>query len=1018
VTNLEALSRVRQVFSNWEPGSPLQVDELRAALEIPLADASREAERFFAQGWLCWLLGEPQNAEVLLEQAVRHFEQAGASDEGSEAAYWLARVRLRLGRPEQIAAFERVLRSRSGSPRITCWFVDLLWRAGQLERAEQVWKAVRSNRKVTATEEAALLEARLLLHHQEAARAERVLGEAAIRNGVLQVERDLLVVWALVALKQPTHVAALLDLARQGPYPPGVVAAWQTICEVRQQPTSAPEVPLPDPAFLASWQRGQQLRQEGRLDEARATFREALAVPLVRPFARYALACLGQDDWAGILTSQPGLFLTIRCRTQLVAQRFRQRKASAAEMLDALRQAEKHGFRLAQGDELHALASILKQSSATVDELRALVETDTEEPAVRRNRLRIALELAAHRLSPSAALPLLLSWAQAEVSAADEGLKGAPGDQLLRLAVSGKTPSTTEKAALDAAQQLLGPDPRIALARAWLQPHEQAIDLSETPTDDVLAHLWRAALRLARGVPEAEAPGWRNEVGELGKASRCQGLAQALLVQEAAQRGDVPGLAGLLEEAEPWTAFPAGPPRFVLRVLEEVARSQPRSQRLRQSLARWLGNWNLAILEPPAGFFAVYAGLIPLNPNTAEPPSGIPLLPWLLHQAAQAVSREKFTEALTWIRRALAQGPSALEERVHAALPDLERLARSQALAAVLRFHPDQPVSSPGLLAGFVALLEGESDGQAILSAALQGKTETARQLLSSLANRPALTPPLAHHLALAYHRGALFLEDREPQEAEACWDLAWRCWLAVLAHPLIPDPSSLSPAHQPEAQAREGYNPRLRFGLVSLLRLHRQQISDLLIRNEVDRARRHWERVHGLAKRAAEFSPSLAPILVEAATTFREDLATEYLTATREAMRHGDIAPGWHADYEKGLAYLRRLLSLDRDNLRLLTALVEICTEWFLDCYNNEDARRLWEQVERFTPFALKLARMIENRSDALTARAALSDFYKFRGFTAEGRQQKIALYREALKFNPANENARELLAEMEQMP
>ena len=51
--------------------------------------------------------------------------------------------------------------------------------------------------------------------------------------------------------------------------------------------------------------------------------------------------------------------------------------------------------------------------------------------------------------------------------------------------------------------------------------------------------------------------------------------------------------------------------------------------------------------------------------------------------------------------------------------------------------------------------------------------------------------------------------------------------------------------------------------------------------------------------------------------------------------MRYGDVPEGWHADYEKGLSHLRRLLSLDRDNVRLLTAVVEVCGDWFLDLYN-----------------------------------------------------------------------------------
>ena len=128
--------------------------------------------------------------------------------------------------------------------------------------------------------------------------------------------------------------------------------------------------------------------------------------------------------------------------------------------------------------------------------------------------------------------------------------------------------------------------------------------------------------------------------------------------------------------------------------------------------------------------------------------------------------------------------------------------------------------------------------------------------------------------------------------------------------------------------------------------------------------------------------------------------------------MRYGAIPQGLHADYEKGLGFLRRLLSLDRDNVRLLTALVEVCNEWFLDLYNLGPSGGLGEQVERFTPFALQLARLVEDKPGDLAARAQLADFYKFRGFVSRDREQKLALYREALRFNPGNNNDLRLIA------
>jgi tetratricopeptide (TPR) repeat protein len=154
---------------------------------------------------------------------------------------------------------------------------------------------------------------------------------------------------------------------------------------------------------------------------------------------------------------------------------------------------------------------------------------------------------------------------------------------------------------------------------------------------------------------------------------------------------------------------------------------------------------------------------------------------------------------------------------------------------------------------------------------------------------------------------------------------------------------------------------------------------------------------------------------LADRVLRFKDELATEYLLTTREAMRYGEVPEGWQANYEKGLSYLRRLLSLDRENLRLLTALVEICGEWFFDLYRANARRALAQQVERFMPFALKLARLVVDRPAEVAARAVLSDFYKFRGYVQDDKDQKLTLYREALRLNPGNNNVRELLAELE---
>src|SRR5262249_8149314 len=140
-------------------------------------------------------------------------------------AYWLARVRLLSGQPQAITAFEQLLRSLQGSPQAICWFVDLLWRAGLRERAEQVWKPLRANRRVAACDEAFLQEARLLLREGDLA-AVRVLDEARPRSGVTQVERYYLLAWIAVGRRQFEDAGKNFAASFAGFYPEVARHAW------------------------------------------------------------------------------------------------------------------------------------------------------------------------------------------------------------------------------------------------------------------------------------------------------------------------------------------------------------------------------------------------------------------------------------------------------------------------------------------------------------------------------------------------------------------------------------------------------------------------------------------------------------------------------------------------------------------------------------------------------------------------------------------------------------------------
>src|SRR5262249_36834511 len=153
-----------------------------------------------------------------------------------------------------------------------------------------VWKSLRGNRKIAACPESPLLEARALLRRGELAAAERGLNEAAPVNGVVWVERQLLLAWAAFTAGQTERGPALLEQARDGPYPGDALDAWRLLCERRSQAESAEPGEGGAPSALADYLRGQQARLEGNGEMAVAACRAALASPAAQPFARYALA--------------------------------------------------------------------------------------------------------------------------------------------------------------------------------------------------------------------------------------------------------------------------------------------------------------------------------------------------------------------------------------------------------------------------------------------------------------------------------------------------------------------------------------------------------------------------------------------------------------------------------------------------------------------------------------------------------------------------------------------------------
>jgi hypothetical protein len=989
-----ALSRVRKVLTAWLPNMPFEPDCLRATLAAPLADADLESERLFALGWLHWLAGADVEAELLLNEAVLVAQRDGNPDALAVAAYWRGRVRLLLEHAGALAEFEQILRTLKGSPQATAWFVDLLWRAGRVDRAEQVWKSVRGNKRVVACDEGALLEARSLLRRGENAAAERLLRDARPGSGVVAVERMLLLAWIAVAQKQPDKAGPLLADAAHGPYRTAAVDRWSDLLHRRgtadsslsETASSSDECP---PALHALWV-GCDAWLAGQLDQARTAFGQARSIPAALPFARYALACLGKDDHAAVLASQPGAFVAVRCRLWSVVERFRQRRAPPVEYLDVLQHAAAAGIQEPVAQHFRQLAQVL-QRQPIASELQALVASPAEE-SCRRNLFRAALEAAVRHLPGPAARELLVHWSLIDWITVHPELRTALGRQLLRLML---TRLDHADPALNIVRRLLPDEP--LLGEAFLVADKpECLPQSSTQAGLPARKLWLAAKKRSQEVDA----GWTDQLRTMRSQPRWCGLAQALLLHDAARRGDVETALTLLEHIDSWRDFRPGPPHFVLRSLVSLAAAQPGHPGWRRSLPRWLQVWELASLGAEAHTLIGLAGLTATPVSRSEAPAGTLPWSWFLHLAARALARDDAVEALACTRRALALDPELVSvadaATVRDAVPELERRARAQVLAEAVRASPaDEPIPA-ALLVDAIDLLAALPDAAGFLEAADRSDPATLARELAAVAERSELPPRLLHHLALIEQRCALALQhSAAPGCAEQSWRRAWHLWLRFLAV------GGVGPA-----------GPLL---LDWLLSVQRCRINDLLARNAIDQARGHWSLVQELPTRAAGLNTALSQDMSGRVERFREDLATDYLLTTREAMRYGDIPEGFHADYEKGLTYLRRLLSLDRENVRLLTALVEVCDEWFLDIYHAGTPAQMAEQVERATPFALQLARLVEGRPGDLAALAALADFYKFRGLMADDLTQKVALYREALRFNPANENVRNLLAELE---
>jgi tetratricopeptide (TPR) repeat protein len=954
------VDRVRMALTAFNPGMPFDPARYRAALTTPAASVPEE-ERLFALGWLQWLDGNWTAAEPLFADVADRARAANNIDLLAESSYWRARVGLLLGRVDAIAMYEAVLRTPDISPRATAWFVDLLWRAGRIVRAEQILKTVRGNRRFAACDEVPLLESRSALHRGDLSAGERLLSEAAPAGCVAQAERWLLLAWVAASQNKHSEAADRLERARHCLYPAPTLEAWQRALARRAGAKNAP-ASIPASAVCADFIRGQEHRVSGNNQEAVAAYRTALEGPAA-PFARYALARMGEGDFETLLASRPGLFLALRCRAQIVLRRFLRREASPAECLDALQVAATVGHGGDAANHFRTIATALRRRSPEPTALRELAATQATEPAARRNFLRAAVEVASRRLPPADAA-LLLSELR---SLASEVLRAPIERQILRQRLLAAVESDARENLPALVESLL-----TAAGAGEVPPHAKSLwSAARAPGTGTTGDVWRAPLK--------ELP------------ARWQPLARSLLLWEAAARGDGSAVTVLLDDADAWRGFGARPPRFAVAAIEYVVATRPSQPVPEQALSRWLALWPGIVSEALAA--RAMSGRGPV-------PQGMSPGPWYLHQASRALARDDYREAEACVGAALGAGvPAESVAVVEAAQPELERYAEAQHLAEAFRSDGLAAVSA-ALLVDAVDLLHDLPGETGLLSAVSRNDRQAIDAALAALFERPELPPRLAHHLALLEHRRATFLDtEGQTAEAVAAHRRARGWWLRLLA---------AGPPDGPESGPA---------GVLAdcLLGGHRRSVNAMLGRGAVEGARLHWELVAELPALAARLAPARAEELAALVASFRDELATDFLIATREAMRQAPSTEDSHAHFDSGLARLRQLLSLDRDNPRLLTALLEICGVWFFNLYNAGTRTALIEQVERFTPFALQLARQVDGRPGDLAARAALATFTKFRGYVAADPVRRAELYREALRFNPTDNNVRGLLANLE---
>jgi tetratricopeptide (TPR) repeat protein len=326
-----------------------------------------------------------------------------------------------------------------------------------------------------------------------------------------------------------------------------------------------------------------------------------------------------------------------------------------------------------------------------------------------------------------------------------------------------------------------------------------------------------------------------------------------------------------------------------------------------------------------------------------------------------------------------------------------------------------------------------------LTSALVRRDAEAMRRMWRDALAAQRGNPRFLHGLAVLYREEALRKLNTDSADSDL-WPFSTALWAALLCADEFWDyfsadrttsgvdgsPAPLDTATQ-DALAREAMN--------NILGLHRTFGSRELAGGRSERAGVHANCLHLCRSGADALTNLLARYgvavelrmesgrldrLMELANELLDDwcsvLVREAERITTDPAAIQQLPQGIRQNYRGGLDHLDRFIGLGIPVIRVLRTSLHWYNEW---CYDLYVSHKLDQIVALMGP-----ARAVADLLGALCVKArghapenqALSTHYLLRGFTTDNQDQGMEYYREALAWNPANQNAEQLLGEAAQ--